>query len=70
MKTYKQHLNESAGKKVHAMSESAMKHVTEMSEKLCNEGKAYHDDPHPDHTYESYVKEVCEYMKEKMNEKM
>lgn len=68
MKTYKQYLNESEGKKVSAMTEEAKKHVKEMCEKLYNEAKAYHDDPHPDHTYESYVKECGDYMNEMMNE--
>lgn len=69
MKTYKQYLNESEGKKVYAMTDEARKHVENMVENLCEEAKAYHEDPHPDHTYESYIKECGDYMAEKMNER-
>lgn len=33
---------------------------------LCKEAEAYHNDENPEHTYEGYVKECMDYMREAM----
>ena len=49
------------------MSEESKMQLEKLcNEYLSNEAKAYHDDENPDHTYEGYVNECGNYMKECM----
>ena len=49
------------------MSDNAKMALESLCESmLCKEAEDYHNDENPDHTYEGYVKECMDYMREAM----
>lgn len=62
-------VNESLSEASLCMSENAKRAVESLCEDLlCKEAEQYHNDPDEAHTYEGYVNECTQYLKEMMGQ--